>query len=157
MPAVTLTFCSVEGSTSNPCTLPLLLVLLVLLVLLLVVVLLVVLLLLVLLVVLVLLLLVVLVLLLVLLLELVLLDDEAPPCPPQAQGPRPVPSGLHTWTPEASPPGHAQLTWAPGVHVCPPPAPVLEDVVVWEGLVPQLAAPTSTIDKSPNHLRWRMC
>jgi hypothetical protein len=61
---------------------------------------------------------------------LLLLDEEPPPAP-HMHGPRPVPLALQTWTPAGSPPGHAQLTWAPGVHgepvelLLPPEPPVL--------------------------------
>jgi hypothetical protein len=39
-----------------------------------------------------------------------LLLDEELPLASQVHGPRPDPSGLQTWTPAGSPPGHAQLT-----------------------------------------------
>jgi hypothetical protein len=81
---------------------------------------------------------------------LALLDDE-PPCPPQAQVPKPDPSCLQTWTPDGSPPGHAQLTWAPGAHTRPPPVPAaLEDVAE---LVPQPAAAATAATQHPRRFQ----
>ncbi len=68
---------------------------------------------------------------------------DAPPCP-HMQLPRPDPSALQIWTPEGSPPGHAQWTWAPGVHLTPEPpvpgVPVLD---------PQPATSASTLAPTP--------